>query len=879
MNYIKKTILALASIALVTPTVDASRAEATREHRAVWVTPYLTGNWPSSPLTSETAVTNARRIINSRMEKFKEQNINIVYYHVRSFADALYKSSYEPWSYKIAGTRGGTPAGDPLEIIIEAAHANGIEVYAWVNPYRYSSNGYHGTGELNYETTHPDWLCKSGDDIILNPGKPEVTQRIVDVISEVAKNYDIDGVLYDDYFYINSMSTSLDKTEYDAYKAGAGDNPMSLADWRRANVNDMVHRVNVAIKSIKPYLNFGISPAGVACPAGTTEKYGLPMVSGDWQYNGIYSDPLSWLAAGDIDFISPQIYWPNRWDELASWWSKACQKFGRHNLPSVDLSTLDNGTEEFMREALYVREQNPADASGFVFFQYGTLINYYEKVYDKSMAMPDNFARGVFTTKALTPLRTWTKSVSPVMTSNVRRDGSNLVWDEVKGMRYTVYAVPEGTEASFGCQREFLDGVSYTNSYAIPTDKATGYKWAVAVYDRYGNEYSPLFEGATATTIAAPELIYPVGGERAPFMADFTWKGQGSRFILELATDEAFDNIISTVETCTPTVNITDLTALTDGNTYYWRVRVSSPNAPEVTSAVESFMASKFALTAPSNNATGVDYNAATLSCDVGLEGTVYTFIVSNNSSLANPVYTAQVNTPTTTVPRSTLSSGTTYYAGVTAVLGSTTVTSDVVKFSTLDRTDYTAPKFVIPSAESGTTVYTDQALTVEPWDGMRNVKVELSTSTSFPVRGATTSRTLSDFGTATESLSDIKLSSKPLVDGTTYYTRCRGGYNVTGSTATKYTAYSPVYSFVYSSNLGVDDIVGDAQVAIYVDSEGTLHFGSDVKEVSVYTLAGALVATYTLDGANELSLSHLTQGAYLVTLKGDAVTTLKMVR
>lgn len=872
-------MLGLAMMALIAPTAHADRSMAAREHRSVWISPYLSGNWPSSSFSNETSVANQKRIIENRMAKFKEQNINIVYFHVRAMADANYKSSYEPWASQSAGKRGGTPAGDPLQTIIDAAHANGIEVYAWVNPYRYSSSGLYGDGELNYETTHHDWLCISGKNVILNPGKKEVTQRIVDVISEVVTNYDVDGVLFDDYFYTSGMSTALDAKEYAEYTAEAGDGAMSQADWRRSNVNNMVHSVNSAIKSIKPYVAFGISPAGVACPPDVTTTHGLPEISGDWQYKGIFSDPLAWLAAGDLDYMSPQIYWPNRWDELETWWARATQKYNRHLYSSVDITGFTTGaTTEYMREALDARDKNPADCSGFVFFDYAALIDNYDNVYDKKRPMSENFSMGVFTKKALTPLRPWNNVVAPVMTANVTREGSTLKWDNVESMRYTVYAVPEGTEADFACQREFLDGVSYTNSYQIPSEKQAGYKWAVAVYDRYGNEYSPLFEGATATQLEAPVIVSPAEGGRMSFTGTFKWQSTGNRFIIEVARDAAFSDKVGYIEGSGKEASVTDLAPLNVGDTYYWRVRAMAPNKAEAVSEPSSFVATGFNITSPANGTSNLSYKDLTITCDDGGTGTAYKFIVSEVASLANPVFTAEVNTPSVTIPNRVLQSGKKYYVSVTATNATSATTAETIEISTADRTDYEAPKFVIPSAQTGTTVYSDQAITVEPWEGMRNVKIMLATTTSFPAR-TSLSITLSDYATATKEAGTLKISSKNLVDGTTYYVRNQGTYSILGSTSGGTTDWSPVYEFTYSSEAGVDNIDADAHVAIYVDGDGILHFGDDTTSVEVYTTAGVTVATYQTAGAQAISLAHLAPGAYLIKVTAPRPVTLKWLK
>lgn len=125
-------------------------------------------------------------------------------------------------------------------MLLDEAHAVGIEVYAWLNPYRYSGSTslYGGSNPLNYETSHPDWLVRNSKEIYLNPGIPEVTQRIVDIITEIVTNYDVDGVVYDDYFYPSGMGADQDATQYAAYTKGGGS--MSLGDWRRNNINNMV---------------------------------------------------------------------------------------------------------------------------------------------------------------------------------------------------------------------------------------------------------------------------------------------------------------------------------------------------------------------------------------------------------------------------------------------------------------------------------------------------------------------------------------------------------------------------------------------------------------------------------------------------------------
>lgn len=280
---------------------DASALK--REHRATWMSAYV-NDWPSTPITAGNAET-LKKVGLTALDSLQRNNFTTIYYHARVMCDAMYDSKYEPWSSFVSSTRGETPAFDPLAFIVENAHARGLEVYAWLNPYRYlnseSQEGWGSAGgDKNYENSHPEWLIKwkngSQTWTILNPALPEVKQRIVDVVADILDKYDVDGIVFDDYFYQNGLPTTYDADDYNAYLAEGG--TLSQGDWRRENVNDMVRKVNAYIKSTKPWVRFGIGPAGVAASdADVAAKYGVePCPGSDWQYNEIYSDPLAWLS-------------------------------------------------------------------------------------------------------------------------------------------------------------------------------------------------------------------------------------------------------------------------------------------------------------------------------------------------------------------------------------------------------------------------------------------------------------------------------------------------------------------------------------------------------------------------------------------------------
>lgn len=215
--------------------VATAQAQQKREQRAVWMSAYVS-DWPSSHITESNA--NTMKVACQRMlDTLAANNMNAVYYHVRAMCDAMYNSAYEPWSSYIVAKRGDVPAFDPLQWIVQEAHKRGIEIYAWVNPYRYSPKSTKwGQSDRDYIHTHPEWLLTTDYETVLNPGIPEVRQRVVDVCQDIISKYDVDGLVFDDYFYNqDGCDFSLDADLYNAYKNGGG--KLSQADWRRENVN------------------------------------------------------------------------------------------------------------------------------------------------------------------------------------------------------------------------------------------------------------------------------------------------------------------------------------------------------------------------------------------------------------------------------------------------------------------------------------------------------------------------------------------------------------------------------------------------------------------------------------------------------------------
>uniref|UniRef100_UPI004029643F family 10 glycosylhydrolase n=1 Tax=Candidatus Limisoma sp. TaxID=3076476 RepID=UPI004029643F len=475
-----------------------------REVRSVWMATVWALDWPSS--TSSTTAQKNEMV--KYLDVLQKNNFNAVYFQVRTMSDAFYKSSYEPWSSYLTGTRGKDPGWDPLAFVVEECHKRGMECHAWVNPYRFSTGS-------NWSTVQDQALKSAGmllaytksdgkTTTILNPGLESVRKRIVDVCKEIISNYDVDGLVFDDYFYPEGIPVTSSAGDYDLWqKSGAS---MTFGDWRRNNVNQMVADVYKMVQQQKPYVRFGISPAGAACTsAAVAAKHGIDRcpVASDWQYDGIFSDPVAWLEAGTIDYISPQLYWKtnhktNPFGPMTKWWSYVAKHFGRHHYASHSISFLNSSNttsdwEEIGKQVQFSRDYTENEAPGAVFYSAAYVTG------KKQSGFGEWLQVNKFQNKALTPAIDWKKSdLEKVQVSALSKRATVLSWAGVDNVRYSVYAVPESVNVETldsNIPAEYLLGVSYKTTYTMPDDKKSGYNYAVCVLDRYGNEYEPVYYG------------------------------------------------------------------------------------------------------------------------------------------------------------------------------------------------------------------------------------------------------------------------------------------------------------------------------------------------------------------------------------------------
>ncbi|MDQ3199962.1 MAG: family 10 glycosylhydrolase [Verrucomicrobiota bacterium] len=296
----------------------ALRAEAAdQEFRGAWVATVYNLDWPSRPGLSESEQKAQLRALLDRAAALK---LNAILLQVRPASDALYASRTEPWSEFLTGKAGVSPGYDPLDYAISEAHSRGLELHAWINPFRAAIHAGGALPSNHVAKRHPEWVRRFGKQLWIDPGDPDARAYVIDVVSEIVRRYGVDGIHIDDYFYpypLKSGATFPDEATWSRYGSKSG---MSRADWRRDNINDFVRTLYRTVKVIRPRARVGISPFGIWRPGvPPTTKAGLDA------YGQLYADSRKWLAEGWCDYLAPQLYWSIKpadqsFPVLLNWW-------------------------------------------------------------------------------------------------------------------------------------------------------------------------------------------------------------------------------------------------------------------------------------------------------------------------------------------------------------------------------------------------------------------------------------------------------------------------------------------------------------------------------------------------------------------------------
>lgn len=321
---------------------NAQDISSTEELRGVWIASLENIDFPSKP---GLAIEKQKEELDKIVENASYMGFNAIFFQVRPTGDALYKSSVFPWSTYLTGKQGKSndQGFDPLEYIIEKSHEKGIQVHAWINPLRLtvakstSLDKAMQTLAQNHPARKIPGAVVLGPDgkLYLDPGVPEAIKLITDGVAEIVRNYDVDGIHFDDYFYPtkvaskdkNGKTVYLDFNDNATYEKNKGIF-QSKDDWRRKNIDTLVKNTYDTVKSIKPEVQFGISPFAIWANKDKNSQ-GSDTAGGIQTYYDHYADTKKWVKEAYLDYIAPQIYWNigykvADYSVLLDWWKNVC---------------------------------------------------------------------------------------------------------------------------------------------------------------------------------------------------------------------------------------------------------------------------------------------------------------------------------------------------------------------------------------------------------------------------------------------------------------------------------------------------------------------------------------------------------------------------
>ena len=414
-----------------------------REFRAAWIATVGNSCWPSKPGLT-TAQQKAELI--ALLDRAVALKLNAVIFQVRPACDALYQSSYEPWSEYLTGVQGRAPSPyyDPLAFAIAEAHRRGLELHAWFNPFRaHFAPAVSPIAPNHISRTHPQLVRSYGRYLWLDPGEPEVRDYSLRVVMDVVNRYDVDGVHFDDYFYPyrekNALGLDIDFPDEASWKKYGLTSGLSRDDWRRYNVDIFMQQVYHSIKAAKPWVKFGISPFGIWRPKNP------PSISGFDAYAVLYADSLKWLREGWCDYLAPQLYWPitppaQSFSTLLDWWNAQNTRH-RHIWPGVNSLKAGAGwqpSEIVNQIGLTRRYANP----GQIHWSIAALM--------KDSALDVALWQGVYHQAALIPASPWLDAIPPA--------APKLSVDVVENSAYVRWSAATGKPANWWVLQSRIHG-------------------------------------------------------------------------------------------------------------------------------------------------------------------------------------------------------------------------------------------------------------------------------------------------------------------------------------------------------------------------------------------------------------------------------------
>ena len=483
--------------------------EPSHEFRATWLATVSSIDWPKTKATTAEKREQQKQELIDILDKLAAGNMNACCMQVRSLCDAMYQSSYEPWSAALTGTRGQDPGYDPLAFAIEEAHKRGIELHVWVNPFRVTSSGTLSTSD-KLQQHAGEWIIKydngSFSGQIIDPGYPASRAYVIKVLMEIVNNYDVDGILMDDYFYPYGGTTTEDAASKALYKPAnvvdVNKDGDTDDDWRRANVDTCMKMLYDTLQAVKPWVRFGMGPFGIwSTQKKAADAYGLTLPSGIVgldDYDVQACNTVEWVKQGWVDYINPQLYWSRDYagqdyDVLCQWWAKdVCEHFS-NQLPDGKkvhffisqaayhaydgYKGYDDGVQEVKDQIDVNRANLSSGYTGSVFYNTTAYCKMHQELKDSH-----------FNHKALPPAMDWKVKENLEAPSNLALNGNTLSWEHASAERFTVYVYPKGFDVANGAQAPYLKQIVYGKSIVLDKNELAS-TVAVRSYDRFGVEH------------------------------------------------------------------------------------------------------------------------------------------------------------------------------------------------------------------------------------------------------------------------------------------------------------------------------------------------------------------------------------------------------
>lgn len=458
-----------------------------REMRGIWVATVNNIDWPSRPGLS---VPELQKEIQTILRRVKNIGLNTVFVQVRPSSDAIYKSDKEPLTSYLVG-EDTTLYGDFDALIywIDEAHKIGLELHAWINPFRVTPKPdfIRNANHLSYQ--HPEWIVTYAEKQYLNPGLPQARDYVADIVADITIRYDIDGVHFDDYFYPYPVKDEVfsDEATYKKYNSAG----LALGDWRRDNVNRVIEQISKTIKEIKPWVAFGVSPFGVWRNKSDDQR-GSNTRAGITNYDVLYADVAKWIEKGWIDYVVPQIYWESGnkaadFDELYKWWSEysnaKSQVFVGHAVFKVNSSGGEwSNPSEMPSQIDKVRADERL--GGSVFFSY--------RQFNRDLLGLESVMQNtLYSTKALSPLL-MKSHIGTTKLKKIRHKGNNLTWEcQNEDVRFfAVYRYEKGDDFEGNEHIYLYDVVGEEKLTLVPSAEKKKYVYRIAAIDKFRNELS-----------------------------------------------------------------------------------------------------------------------------------------------------------------------------------------------------------------------------------------------------------------------------------------------------------------------------------------------------------------------------------------------------